>query len=121
MTRTLPGYLRDAREQGVGIVALHTLHGDILGPISLGSLTDGLPAPARGLVRATHRPRLRRAIMAAASAWIGLAGRLHLTAAQIPAARLARRIELVRGARETYAVIQRATGPNSVAPEPLGR
>ena len=100
MTRGLDGYLRYAREQGVGVVALHRLHGDILGPISLQSFTEDLPSAVRLLVYASRRPRLRRAIIGGTSGWIRIAGMFRMTPLQIPAARLARRIELVRGARE---------------------
>ena len=125
MTRGLPGYLRYAREQGVGVVALHRLHGDILGSISLESFTEDLPGPVRVLIHAFRRPRLRRAILAATSGWIAVAGMFRMTALQIPAARLARRIELVRGAREALysdptrwvAEVSEATGPSSPALE----
>lgn len=121
MTRTLSGYLRYAHEQGVGRVAIHNLHSDILDPISLESFTEDLRWPARHLVRAARRPAVYRSILAISSGWIELVGRARLTALQTPVARLARRIELVRGAREALSRDQGSTRPSTSAQEPLRR
>lgn len=96
--RTLSAFLRDARRQGVGRVGLHDLHLDVLGPITLDYFSEGLPVPARAFVRAARRPAVRAPLLALLSGWIRLAGALRLTAFQLPAAQLARRIEQQHGA-----------------------
>jgi len=98
--RSLSAFLRDARRQGVGRVGLHDLHLDVLGPITLDYFSEGLPGPARALVRSAGRPAVRAPVVALLSGWIRLAGALRLTVLQLPAAQLARRIEQQRGAIE---------------------
>ena len=100
LIRALPSFLKNSRAQGVGLVGLHRLHGDIIGPFSIDSITNDLPPPARQLIRATHRHVVYRSLIGGCSIWIRAAGMLRLTALQLPAAKLARKAEQLRGARD---------------------
>jgi glycosyltransferase involved in cell wall biosynthesis len=103
LVRSLSSFLKYAHAQGVGVVGLHRLHGDLLGPITLDSFTDDLSAPVRSFVRATRHRVIRRPVIPVLTGWIELAGMTRMTALQLPAARLARRIEQQRGALEAFA------------------
>lgn len=97
-TRSLTSFLRSARAQGAGLVGLHLNHADTLGSFSPDEFSNDLPGPIRALVRAARRDSVRVAVVFLLSACIQLAGALKQTRLQMPAARLARRIEQQRGA-----------------------
>jgi len=92
----LDRFAREARAQGAGTIALHRLHGELLGPPP--GFAGGLPAPLRRWLRLCRRPRV-----AAASARVLLeltraAGLIRADRAQELSGRLLRRVEQQRGA-----------------------
>ncbi len=97
-TRTPEQFLRDARKEGAGKVAIHREHADLLGPFDASTLEAGLPAPARWAVRLGRRPRARDLEIAALRRTTSAAGRMRLYPVELRAAQLARRIEIQAGA-----------------------
>lgn len=98
--RSLDAFVRDARSQGAGWTLVHTLHPEAAGELPEGRFTSGLPAPLRALVDLCRRPRaaaLASSALIAGTRALGAAGQ---TRAQLPVARLLRRVEQQRGAIE---------------------
>jgi glycosyltransferase involved in cell wall biosynthesis len=98
-SRSLEGFLRDARSQGAGRLLVHRLHEDVLGPMPPDFFERDLPAPGRALVGLARRPLGERMTRRALAGSIGLAGRVHWYAGQETAAKLARRVEQDHGSR----------------------
>lgn len=98
--RPLGAFARDARSQGAGRLLLHGLHAKTLGHLSPGAFEQGLPRPARSLLRATRRPRVRAVVTPTLHAAIIGAGYLRFWPAQDLAAKFLRRVEEQRGAIE---------------------
>jgi glycosyltransferase involved in cell wall biosynthesis len=96
--RSLPAFVRDARSQGAGWTLVHRLHPDVAGQLSRERFVTGLPLPLRGLIEGCRRPRLASAVSAGLVATVRGLGAVGLTRAQVPAARLLRRVEQQRGA-----------------------
>jgi glycosyltransferase involved in cell wall biosynthesis len=97
-TRSLRSFLSSARAQGAGLIGLHANHAETLGPITPATFSDDLPEPVRAFVRATAHETVRAPAIFVLSAWVRLAGAAKQTRLQLPAARVARRIEQQRGA-----------------------
>jgi GT2 family glycosyltransferase len=97
-TRTLDGFARDARAQGAGAAALHTLHRDVLGPLPASAFDHGLPAPAAAWLRLCRRPRPAAASSGLLRGAVRAAGRVRAFGAEELAGRLLRRVEQQRGA-----------------------
>ena len=89
-TRSLDGFVADARSQGAGRVMLHRLHGDILGPFD-----PGPPAPVRAMLRRTPAARATAAALRSATRCAGRARAFRL---EELLARVLRRVEQQRGA-----------------------
>jgi hypothetical protein len=98
MTRSLESFLATSAAQGAGVVGLHRMHPNVLGPMSRERFLEGLPRPLRALTHACRHQAVCRSMRVLLIEWIRLAGTFGLTSAQLPAARLARRIEQHRGA-----------------------
>jgi GT2 family glycosyltransferase len=98
--RSLSAFLRDAYRQGVGRARLHDLYPERLGRLSVDDLSADLPAAARALVRASDRPSVHRALMVAGRTAIATSGAVRWRSGEVTVARLLRRAELRRGARE---------------------
>ncbi len=89
--RSTDAFLNDARRHGAGLVALHALHGDLLGPFDPDVILAGLPGVLRGLVAHAGSSS---AALPLARALTGLGerlGRLGLSTAERTLAKLARR------------------------------
>lgn len=95
--RSDPAFLRDARRRGAGLVHLHQVHNERLGPFDPNSFTGDLPAPLGAVVRhlgsGAGAPRIARALLAL-SAVPGLVG---WDSGRLAVAKLARRIMLFWG------------------------
>lgn len=98
--RSLEAFVRDARSQGAGRVLIGHLHPEIVGPLDHAEFERDLPAPLRAVLRAGRRRAPYRALGAALVGLVRAAGRLHLWSLQSSAAKLLRRLEQQRGARE---------------------
>ncbi len=102
-SRPLPAFLRDARAQGAGRYGVHRAHADLLPPFDLPDTLADLPRPLR-TVLALDRFAVARA---------GLVGGLHavtraasvagMTAVEVPAAKLLRRLAMRDGVRQGMA------------------
>jgi glycosyltransferase involved in cell wall biosynthesis len=98
--RTVNQFLSDALNQGRGTALMHRLHGDVLGPMDESRLTDGMPLPARMLVRASRNESFRSAMTPLITMGTRIAGATHLCGAQRRMGQLLRRIEFQRGILE---------------------
>jgi glycosyltransferase involved in cell wall biosynthesis len=96
--RTLDGFLRDARTQGVDHMLLHNLHAAALGPLPGDAFERGLPWPARAVVRLTRRPRSRALVRRGLELALRAAGAARLWSAQEISAKLLRRVYQQQGA-----------------------
>jgi GT2 family glycosyltransferase len=101
--RTLDGFARDARKQGAGVAAVHTLHEDVLGPLPPEAFDHGLPAPAAAWLRVCRRRRPAAATAAVLRAATRAAGRMRAFRAEELGGRVLRRVEQQRGALEAAA------------------
>lgn len=97
-SRPLASFLADARRQGAGRRLLHERHPDVLGPMPPRAFEEGLPPPARWLVRSTRHPITRVVVGGLLGAATRAAGRAHLFPAETAGAKLLRRIEQQHGA-----------------------
>lgn len=97
--RTTDAFLNDARRHGAGLVALHALHADQLGPFDPDAVLAGLPPVVRGLVgRAGGSPAALPVARALTALGEGL-GRLGLAPAERCLVQLARRTMVACGVR----------------------
>jgi glycosyltransferase involved in cell wall biosynthesis len=96
-TRPLAAFLADARKQGAGRRLLHERHPKVLGPMPARAFEEGLPRPARWLVRSTRQPLARRVLSGLLGVVTRAAGRAHLFPAETAGAKLLRRIEQQHG------------------------
>jgi glycosyltransferase involved in cell wall biosynthesis len=99
-TRTVDGFLADARAQGAGVYLVHKLHADVLGPLAPDTFEEGLPSPARIVVRACRHEHVRTVTVAVLRALLAGAGRARLYLVETILAQLLRRIEQQYGARQ---------------------
>jgi glycosyltransferase involved in cell wall biosynthesis len=99
-SRTTNAFLTDSYNQGAGRMRVHTLHGDLVGPLPTVAFEEGLGRVARGVVRLGRRPRVQRPLRAAARCALHAAVRSHSLAGALAVARLSRRIEQQAGAFE---------------------
>lgn len=97
--RSLKQWLADARARGGAELALHRVHGPVLGPPPTDLYTGDLRAPARALVELVERPSAGRPARRLLELVARHGGRLRAQPAQLAAARVLRRVELRRGAR----------------------
>lgn len=97
-TRTIEGFLRDARSQGAGQVFVHRLHSDVVGTLDPRSFEKGLPLATRPMMRTAAVPVLGRLWVRGLVLLAGTAGRFHAFSLESTAIRLVRRIEQQRGA-----------------------
>jgi glycosyltransferase involved in cell wall biosynthesis len=96
--RTLSGLAADSRRQGAGLVQLHRLHADVLGPFTMESVLADLPPAAVPALRACRRPRAHRLAVSGLLGALAAAQGVGLLAIQDRPARLLRRIEMQHGA-----------------------
>jgi GT2 family glycosyltransferase len=111
-TRTLDGFARDARAQGAGAAALHSLHGDVLGPLPRDAFDRDLPSPVGAWMRLCRRPRAAAGTSAVLRATARAAGRARAFPVEEVAGRLLRRVEQQRGALGSGARRAGATAPD---------
>jgi len=104
--RSLSAYLRDARNAGGTTRVLHARHGDLIGPFELEVGLERFPAPLRALVRATDRPRARRAALGLLRVGVVLTGRVRAFRLESALASTARKIAERQGSRETDPVAE---------------
>lgn len=120
-SRSSAQFLRDARNQGMGRVALHECHAGRLGPFRPDELVEDLPAWLQRVVLLVGSSRVAspvgRALMAIAQAW----NRLRPGEAPLVPAKLARRIMQWRGARQALASATSAGGGGRTAADPRRR
>jgi glycosyltransferase involved in cell wall biosynthesis len=95
--RSARAFFSDARDQGRGTAYMHLLHEDVLGPLGRETLTVNLPPPARLLVVASRRERVRRAVEPVLRAAVQAAGPVRLLGLEKRFAQVVRRIEFQRG------------------------
>jgi glycosyltransferase involved in cell wall biosynthesis len=98
--RSVDAFFSDARDQGRGTAYMHQLHEDVLGPLDPGILTSNLPRPARVLVIASRRDRIRRPVEALFRAAVQATGALRMFGVEKRAAQVVRRLEFQRGVLE---------------------
>jgi glycosyltransferase involved in cell wall biosynthesis len=91
--RSLKSFRADARAQGEGVLLLHQLHPDLLGPRSGTELESDLPSPIRAAIKLGQHPSLYRPTTAMLSATLLAAGRFGFFSLQTALAKLLRRIE----------------------------
>lgn len=96
--RSLDAFRRDAHSQGAGWTLVHLLHPQTAGSLPVDRFRTGLPGPLAALVDACRRPRLAAVVAAALAQAVQITGRAGLSSAQLPLARLLRRVEQQRGA-----------------------
>lgn len=94
--RDLDRFAREARAHGAGTIALHRLHGELLGPPA--RFGGGLPAPLRGWLRLCRRPRAAAASARLLRELTRAAGLVRAHRAEELSGRLLRRVEQQRGA-----------------------
>jgi GT2 family glycosyltransferase len=99
-TRSVDGFLADARAQGSGVYLVHKLHTDVLGALAPDAFEEGLPSPARIVVRAGRYEHLRTVTVAVLRALLSGAGHARLFSLETILAQLLRRIEQQYGARQ---------------------
>jgi glycosyltransferase involved in cell wall biosynthesis len=97
-TRPLAAFLADARKQGAGRRLLHDRHPEVLGPMPAWAFEEGLPLPARWLIRSTRQPLARRVVGSLLFVVTRVAGRVRVFRAETAGAKLLRRIEQQHGA-----------------------
>ena len=97
-TRTVNGFLADARAQGAGVYLVHRLHPDVLGPLASEAFEDGLPAAARLVLRACRRAPVRAMSVGVFRILLTLSGQARLYSLETILAQLLRRIEQQHGA-----------------------
>ncbi len=95
-SRTITQFVANAYEQGRGLVWLHYLHEDLIGPLAPDAFFEGLPGPLRRGLSALDERQLRRGAAAAAAASTQ-AARLGLSALERRATQLARKLSGRRG------------------------
>jgi hypothetical protein len=96
--RPLRAFVRDARSQGAGRWLLHGLHRELLGALTPTAFEEGLPRPARALLRGTRRPRVRALLTPTLHAAIHGTGYVRFWRGQDLTAKFLRRVEEQRGA-----------------------
>jgi glycosyltransferase involved in cell wall biosynthesis len=99
-SRSLEGFLRDARSQGAGELRVHQLHRDQLGAIRLEALDPMVKGYTRAAIRACRRPLAYRGVTTISRALLRLAGALRLFTIETKLARLLQSVERQRGALE---------------------
>ena len=97
--RPLPKFLKDAYENGRGREEIHRLYPDVVAGDAEEEYLADLPAPLRGLITTTRHEPVRRAVVGTLSAGIRTAGRLGARGPETAMAKVARRVELMHGAR----------------------
>jgi glycosyltransferase involved in cell wall biosynthesis len=97
-TRSVDGFMADARAQGAGVHLVHRLHPDVVGPLSRDVFEDGLPTAARVIVRACRRGFARAVSVTVLRTLLALAGQTRAYRLETILAQLLRRIELQHGA-----------------------
>jgi glycosyltransferase involved in cell wall biosynthesis len=96
-SRSLPGWLADARSQGVARVLMHERHPLVLGPLPNDAFAEDLPFLARMFLRVCRRPAPYRFAKAGAIAVVYVTGTLRLWPIEMRAGQLLRRIEQQAG------------------------
>ena len=95
--RSVEAFQRDSRRRGAGLVHLHQVHKERLGPFDPKSFTSDLPAALGAVVRrfgsAPCAPRIARALLALSA----LPGLIGWESGRLAVAKLARRIMLFWG------------------------
>lgn len=113
--RTIEAFLRDCRSHGAGRWLVHELHGDLLGRLDPTIFEEGLPRPARWLVRACRHPRVAAAATSLCTGTARAGGALEVFGVEMAAIRLARRFQqqvgasLLAGRRVTAEEMSRGT------------
>jgi GT2 family glycosyltransferase len=105
-TRSVDGFLADARAQGAGIYLVHKLHPDVLGPLAPVAFEEGLPSPAKIVVRACRHEYVRTMTVAVLRALLAGAGQARFYSLETILAQLLRRIEQQYGASEAARALQ---------------
>jgi hypothetical protein len=101
-SRSLEGYVADARIQGAGLARLHELHPDLLGELDLVYFETGSRPWTRWVIRA--RSQLVRPVVAGLlRLLVKVAGQARLFALEARASSLLRLVEQQRGAQELIA------------------
>jgi hypothetical protein len=96
--RPLDAFVRDARSQGAGWSLVHRLHPEHAGALPRDRFRAGLPGPPAALVDLCRRPRAAALAAAALHRAVAFSGARGARRAQLPLARLLRRVEQQRGA-----------------------
>jgi glycosyltransferase involved in cell wall biosynthesis len=108
--RSAQAFFSDASDQGRGTAYMHQLHQDVLGPIGPETLTVNLPPPARLLVVASRRERVRLAVEPVLRAAVQATGAVHLFGLEKRLAQVVRRIEFQRGILEVQRTLSDCPG-----------
>jgi glycosyltransferase involved in cell wall biosynthesis len=96
--RPLDAFVRDARSQGAGWSLVHRLHPEHAGDLPQDRFRAGLPGPLAALVDACRRPRVAAVTATTLHRAVAFSGARGWRRAQLPLARLLRRVEQQRGA-----------------------
>ena len=99
-SRSLEGFLGDARSQGAGELRVHQLHHDQLGAVRLEALDPMVKGYTRSAIRACRRPLAYRGLTMIWRVLLRLAGALRLFTIETKLARLLQSVERQRGALE---------------------
>ncbi len=102
-SRPLPAFLRDARAQGEGRYGVHVAHADVLPPFGLDDTVADLPAPLRTLLALDRYPAAGAALRGGLTALTRTASAAGVTAVEVPAAKLLRRLAMRDGVRQGMA------------------
>lgn len=102
-TRSLDGFLRDAFDDGAGMMLLHVLHADLVGPPAVSRFAADLPPGLGQIVRLCRRRPVERVTTRVLRAAVNVAGRLRMFQLEANIARLLRRVHQQRGALELLA------------------
>lgn len=97
--RPLPKFLKDAYDNGRGREEIHRLYPEVVPDDAEQEYLSDLPAPLRALVSSTSREPVRRAVVGTLSTGIRATGRLGARGPETTLAKIARRVELMHGAR----------------------
>jgi glycosyltransferase involved in cell wall biosynthesis len=89
---------RESYRRGYGVVLVHQLHGDVIGPFDEHQFERELPRPLAVFVRGAACGRWGPLATGGLHALRRLAGRLRLRQVELDAVRMLRRIEAARGA-----------------------
>lgn len=97
--RTNRAFLDDARRHGAGLVELHAVHGERIGPFSMDQVVSGLPPLLRRVVTRAGTSRVAPGIARAVAGVADVLGAAGFGSGRACVAKLARRMMVCFGAR----------------------